>query len=66
MTKPNKHGCRVSGDVCIIHDQPLFCKHGCEDVIHHKCRELRLRLDDKYCDEKEKRKILIILGVIEE
>lgn len=31
--KPNKHGCRVSQDVCIMHDSPLVCKHGCEESL---------------------------------
>ena len=26
-------------DVCIKHDQPLACKHGCNDAIFHKCKE---------------------------
>jgi len=32
--KPNKYGCKVSDDVCVMHDEPLVCKHGC---THSKC-----------------------------
>ena len=49
--KPNKHGCRVSGDVCMIHESPLICKHGCEDVLPHSgCKDY----DEWLKDIKEK------------
>ena len=25
-------------DVCMEHDQPLACNHGCEDALPHKCK----------------------------
>jgi hypothetical protein len=46
--KPNKCGCRVSQDVCIIHDEPLVCEHGCEQARPHKCTHA---FPCSYCDK---------------
>jgi hypothetical protein len=32
-SKCNKYGCRVSGDVCLIHDEPLTFKNGCSQAF---------------------------------
>jgi hypothetical protein len=34
----NRWGCKPTGDVCVGHDQPLVCRHGCDDVKVHKCK----------------------------
>ena len=39
MKKPNKKGCIPMEDVCMKHCQPLICRHGCEEVLPHKCEE---------------------------
>ena len=33
----NRHGCKPDNDVCIAHDQPLECRHGCRDAEPHDC-----------------------------
>lgn len=35
--KKNKYGCKRSQDVCLVHDSPLVCIHGCSDAIKHGC-----------------------------
>jgi len=40
MRKPNRFGCVITEDVCIMHDSPLACKHGCVHAIKHECKEL--------------------------
>lgn len=40
MRKPNKKGCVPTEDVCMQHESPLICRHGCEEAIKHKCAEL--------------------------
>ena len=40
MRKPNQKGCIPTEDVCMKHESPLMCKHGCENALPHKCREL--------------------------
>ncbi len=40
MNKPNKKGCIPCEDVCLKHDQPLQCKHGCVAAEGHRCKEL--------------------------
>lgn len=35
----NRWGCKPSEDVCLQHCMPLMCRHGCEDVKTHKCKE---------------------------
>lgn len=35
----NKYGCKKSEDVCIEHDEPLVCKHGCsQQKIKCSCK----------------------------
>jgi hypothetical protein len=34
----NRWGCKPTEDVCVEHDQPLVCPHGCEEVKPHKCK----------------------------
>jgi len=43
MNKPNKKGCIPTEDVCLEHDEPLVCKHGCSKALPHKCKELEER-----------------------
>lgn len=35
---PNRHGCKPDGDVCVEHDLPLECNHGCYMADGHKCK----------------------------
>ena len=37
---PNRFGCKPDGDVCVGHDMPLQCRHGCEKAAQHKCKDL--------------------------
>lgn len=37
---PNRWGCKPSEDVCVGHDFPLICRHGCEGVKPHRCAEI--------------------------
>jgi len=34
---PNRWGCKPTEDVCVAHDMPLECKHGCKMAARHKC-----------------------------
>jgi len=34
---PNLKGCRPTGDVCMEHDSPLVCRHGCDEAKPHGC-----------------------------
>jgi hypothetical protein len=34
---PNRFGCKPTEDVCVEHDLPLDCKHGCYKAKEHKC-----------------------------
>ena len=34
---PNRWGCKPTEDVCVEHDLPLECKHGCKMAEQHKC-----------------------------
>ena len=34
---PNRWGCKPDGDVCVQHDMPLECPHGCKYVNKHYC-----------------------------
>lgn len=38
----NKYGCIPFEDVCLEHDEPLVCEHGCGEAEYHMCDE---RLD---------------------
>lgn len=40
----NRWGCKPVEDVCVQHDRPLECRHGCSEVKHHKCKELLAEL----------------------
>ena len=40
MNKPNKKGCIPMEDVCMKHEEPLVCKHGCTKALKHKCKDL--------------------------
>lgn len=35
---PNRWGCKPTEDVCVEHDMPLDCPHGCCKAAHHKCQ----------------------------
>ena len=41
----NRWGCKPDQDVCVAHDMPRECRHGCVHAEPHKCKEL---------DEREK------------
>lgn len=34
----NRWGCKPDGDVCVQHDRPLDCNHGCWEAVEHKCK----------------------------
>ena len=36
-TVTNAVGCRPSEDVCLEHDEPLECPHGCSEARAHQC-----------------------------
>jgi hypothetical protein len=36
---PNRWGCKPDGDVCVMHDEPLICRHGCTQAYIHTCAE---------------------------
>jgi len=42
----NRWGCKPNDDVCLEHDQPLICRHGCEDVKEHQCKDATKDKDD--------------------
>lgn len=33
----NKAGCKPIEDVCVMHDEPLRCPHGCSEARAHNC-----------------------------
>ena len=35
---PNRWGCKPIEDVCLAHDSPLDCPHGCDQVKPHRCK----------------------------
>ena len=37
---PNTVGCKPTEDVCVAHDEPLMCKHGCSMADQHKCADI--------------------------
>lgn len=43
MNKPNKKGCIPVEDVCMKHEEPLICKHGCTQALPHDCKEIKER-----------------------
>ena len=34
----NRWGCKPTEDVCVQHDLPLECPHGCKHAAEHKCK----------------------------
>jgi hypothetical protein len=34
---PNRVGCKPDEDVCVEHDRPLECRHGCKEATAHVC-----------------------------
>src|SRR3990172_3555488 len=36
---PNRWGFKPDEDVCVQHDLPLECRHGCKYVLSHKCKD---------------------------
>ena len=40
---PNRWGCKPDEDVCVQHDMPLDCRHGCMYAKPHSCKELAER-----------------------
>lgn len=39
-SKPtNRYGCKPDADVCVEHDEPLVCRHGCSEAEPHKCND---------------------------
>lgn len=34
---PNRLGCKPTEDVCVAHDLPLECSHGCYKAKQHRC-----------------------------
>jgi hypothetical protein len=39
IKKKNQWGCRPMEDVCMEHDEPLDCRHGCSMAREHQCIE---------------------------
>jgi hypothetical protein len=35
----NRWGCKPTEDVCVEHDEPLLCRHGCAESKGHECKE---------------------------
>lgn len=42
----NRYGCKPIEDVCVEHDMPLVCRHGCEGSREHTPCNPRLNDDD--------------------
>ena len=40
---PNRWGCKPTEDVCVQHDRPLECRHGCMDAKQHSCVDAHRR-----------------------
>lgn len=40
----NRWGCKPSADVCVRHEQPLECRHGCIDAKKHTCQDLAINV----------------------
>lgn len=41
----NRWGCKPTEDVCVQHDEPLTCPHGCERVAKHQCYREKVERD---------------------
>jgi hypothetical protein len=44
---PNKKGCKPVEDVCVMHDRPLECRHGCIEALPHKCKDMLDRINEE-------------------
>lgn len=44
----NRWGCKPTEDVCVEHDRPLECPHGCKQAKKHKCKWTK-HLDSRIC-----------------
>ena len=44
MRRPNRVGCIPSGEVCLAHDEPLWCRHGCSCAFDHKCKNWKISM----------------------
>lgn len=42
----NRFGCKPIEDVCVEHDEPLVCRHGCPSAAEHLPCNPRLKDDD--------------------
>jgi hypothetical protein len=42
----NEYGCIPNEDVCLKHDEPLVCDHGCSCAKPHTCAELEEHVGD--------------------
>lgn len=38
---PNRWGCKPTEDVCVEHDSPLICRHGCDEMTVNPVHEPR-------------------------
>jgi hypothetical protein len=45
---PNRWGCKPDFDVCVEHDLPLECRHGCRHAASHSCGGKMVNLH--WCD----------------
>lgn len=44
----NRWGCKPVEDVCVQHDMPLECRHGCRLATVHKCKDrAQMQKDEK-------------------
>lgn len=43
----NRWGCKPVEDVCVEHDTPLECRHGCTEAREHKCKDKVDRANDE-------------------
>lgn len=49
----NRWGCKPTGDVCVEHDEPLICRHGCSEARPHKCKGLDDQPQARSAPEKD-------------
>ncbi len=42
----NKTGCKPTEDVCVEHDRPLVCRHGCDEADVHPCEAYAQHMKD--------------------
>lgn len=50
---PNRWGCKPTEDVCVEHDLPLECRHGCRCCQPHSCKDNADRLAEKLAAERD-------------